>query len=257
MVSREPSGTHRTDSLNAIRLDGPELVSLESLAEELDVEGIERPAERAYQGIRRAILRGALTSGSHLGEEALAAMTGTSRTPVREALRRLVNEGLARAESRHRYVANFSFEEVTIIFDVRARLESYGARVAAGTILPGELDDLERIIGAIDELDADAEIAPPARINRYVQLNTRFHANIIKATKSIQMQSLSAQAVSLPLELIKQFVWDQQVNIPRSNDQHRDILAALKAHDPEWAESAMAGHILSTRPRRKPAGSVT
>ncbi|TFF27689.1 GntR family transcriptional regulator [Jiella endophytica] len=222
-----------------------------SLAEELDGEGIERPAERAYQGIRRAILRGELPAGSHLGEEALAKMTGTSRTPVREALRRLVGEGLARANQRHRFVADFSFEEVSIVFEIRARLESYAARIAAAAVTAEELEQLERIVDAIDEIGPGAG---DAGLKRFVALNTRFHAAIIGATHSTQMQTLSAQALSLPLELIKQFVWEQRVNIARSNDQHRDIVAALRARNADWAEAAMSGHILSTRPAPKPQG---
>jgi DNA-binding GntR family transcriptional regulator len=226
----------------------PGAADADVLTGELHLDEIERPAERAYQGIRHAILSGALPGGSHLPEEALAQMTGTSRTPVREALRRLVAEGLARADHRHRYVADFSYEELKIVFDIRARLESYAARVAAELITAAEITELEHII---DQIDGIGEAHDPALIRHFADLNTRFHTTIVQATRSIQMQSLSAQAVSLPLEMIKQFVWEQRVNIARSNDQHRDIVAALKARDPEWAETAMSGHILSTRPRRK------
>ncbi len=226
--------------------------ALGDLAAELATEGIERPAERAYQGIRRAILRGALPGGSHLREEPLAQMTGTSRTPVREALRRLVAEGLARADNRHRYVADFSFGEVRIVFDIRARLESYAARVAASIITEQELAELDRIVEAIDELSG---ISREQVVEDFVELNTEFHSNVVKATKSFQMESLSAQALSLPLELIKQFVWEQRVNIRRSNAQHRDIVAALRAGNPDWADTAMYGHIISTRPDWKSGGS--
>lgn len=220
----------------------------EILAGELQLDEIEKPAERAYQGIRHAILSGALPGGSHLPEEALAQMTGTSRTPVREALRRLVAEGLARADNRHRYVADFSYQELKIVFNIRARLESYASRIAAELIAEAEIAELERIVEQIDKIgDTD----DPAQVRLFADLNTRFHTTIVGATRSIQMQSLSAQAISLPLELIKQFVWEQRVNIARSNNQHRDIVAALRARDPEWAETAMSGHILSTRPRRK------
>lgn len=218
------------------------------LGESLQLDGIDRPADRAYTGIRRAILSGALPGGAHLREEALARMTGTSRTPVREALRRLVGEGLARDEGRSRFVAEFPFEEVAVIFDIRARLESYGARLAAERITQAELDDLIRIVDDIDAL-ADST-GTSERIQDFARLNTRFHATILSATRSPQMQSLSAQATAIPLELIKQFVWSQPVNIARSNRQHRDIHAALSARNAAWAENIMSAHILSTRPTR-------
>ncbi|MFY0634324.1 MAG: GntR family transcriptional regulator [Vannielia sp.] len=219
-----------------------------ALSEELDLEGIEKPADRAYEGIRRAILSGMLPGGAHLGEVALARMTGTSRTPVREALRRIVGEGLAHEDGRSRFVAEFPFEEVAIVFDIRARLESYAARVAAERITDEELAELGRIIDAIDALDSE----PRDRntIRAFADLNTRFHAKIITATRSPQMQNLSVRATSIPLEMIKQFVWSQQVNIARSNQQHRDLLTALENHNAMAAEAIMSAHILSTRPNR-------
>ncbi|WP_174802969.1 GntR family transcriptional regulator [Martelella limonii] len=227
------------------------LIEPSALKGELDIESIEKPVERAYQVIRRAILTGELPSGSHLREEALAQMTGTSRTPVREALGRLTAEGLARPENRSRFVADFSFEEVIVIFDIRTRLEGYAARLAATRIRDDEIARMTEIVDAIDELgDGQSEEA----VLRFANLNGLFHAGIIEATHSTQLRTLSSQAVALPLEMIKKFVWEQPVNIRRSNAQHRDILGALAARNPEWAEASMSAHILSTRPVRKPSG---
>ena len=111
-----------------------------------------KPAERAYETIRDAILSGALPAGEHLREESLAQMTGTSRTPVREALQRLTAEGLALAENRHRFVADFSFHEVEVIFDLRARMESYAAKLAATRITEPELDRLRAHVTAARRL---------------------------------------------------------------------------------------------------------
>lgn len=229
----------------------------EGLGESLSLDGIDRPADRAYMGIRRAILSGALAGGAHLREEALAQMTGTSRTPVRQALSRLVAEGLARDEGRSRFVAEFPFEEVAVIFDIRARLEGYAARLAAERITEAELDELSRLVHEIDNLAGPDGTS--SRIQEFARLNTAFHARILVATRSPQMQSLSAQATAIPLELIKQFVWSQAVNIERSNRQHRDILDALTARNSDWAENIMSAHILSTKPTRpdKSGGSPT
>lgn len=245
MVSGQSPSSHHADRMSPLSAHPNTPSALTRLAANLDIAGIERPAERAYQGIRRAILSGAMAGGAHLREEALAEMTGTSRTPVRDALSRLVTEGLARAENRSRFVADFSYEEVTVIFDIRARLEGYAARLAARNIRDDELDAMTR---HIDEIDALADEQTEAVVQRFATLNTLFHQAIIRATRSTQMQSLSAQAISLPLEMIKKFVWEQRVNIHRSNSQHRDILEALRARNPDWAETAMAAHILSTRP---------
>ena len=233
-----PATPPSADSLE-IRIN-PELLS------RLRRSKTERPADRAYDGIREAILTGVLKPGEHLREEQLAAMTGTSRTPVREALRRLVAEGLATAENRHRFVTDFSYEEVVIVFELRAKVESYAASVAARTITDKELRTLERVIRDIDNVDPAGGVDA---VHRFITLNAEFHSTIVNSARSRQLKLMTAQAISLPLVLIKQFVWDQSINIQRSNAQHRDILAALSQRNADWAASAMAGHILSTKPR--------
>lgn len=252
MVSGKSSNTHSAESLKA--MDGPfdDAPIAGPKATPIDLDQFDRPAERAYHGIRDAILNGTLKGGDHLREESLAQMTGTSRTPVRDALGRLVAEGLARAENRSRFVSDFSYDEVVVIFDLRSRLEGYAARLASQRIRPEEIDDLTRIVDEIDEL---ADEQTDESIQTFAALNTQFHSRIISATRSTQLQTLSAQTISLPLEMIKKFVWEQKVNIRRSNGQHRDIVGALISRNPEWAETAMSAHILSTRPYRKPDGA--
>lgn len=232
-------------NLHEIARERPDLV-IGGRADDQDAERQQKPAERAYQGIRRAILTGELKSGAHLREEHLAQLTGTSRTPVREALRRLVAEGLATVENRHRYVTDFSYDEVEIIFEVRAKLDAYAAAVAAQKINDAELKRLASLIEAIDFIEDDGS---DAAVERFVSLNSAFHGVIVEASRSRQLHALTAQATALPLVLIKQFVCDQKINIARSNAQHRDILAALTKRDSQWAEAAMAGHVLSTKPK--------
>jgi DNA-binding GntR family transcriptional regulator len=217
-------------------------------ADGIDLEDtdLQRPVEKAYQGIRQAILRGELKPGDHLPEEMLATMTGTSRTPVREALRRLAAEGLATVSNRHRFVTHFSPEEVSIIFDIRAQHEAYAASIAAQKITPAELVRLQHLIDAMAEIETDTSSAVA---ERFLSLNTDFHGLIIDATRSAQLKRLTAPAAALPLILVKQFVMEQRVDVVRSNRQHRDIHAALSARNSEWAAAAMSGHILSTKPR--------
>lgn len=252
MVSTNASVAHRSDGAevterpNRMLADATEWVEQPAgLPDLADVE-LQKPAERAYQGIRRAILTKALKGGEHLREESLAQLTGTSRTPVREALRRLVAEGLATAENRHRYVTDFSASEVGGIFDIRAKLDAYAASLAAHSITDAELSRLEGLILKIDEL---GDRADDAAAEAFVHLNSEFHTIIVEATRSRQLLTITAQAAALPLVMIKQFVCDQPINIARSNAQHRDILAALTQRNSQWAETAMAGHVLSTKPR--------
>ncbi|MEI4473815.1 GntR family transcriptional regulator [Frigidibacter sp. MR17.24] len=205
-----------------------------------------RAAVRAYLGIRAAILSHDLPPRSHLREETLCEMTGTSRTPVREALRRLVAEGLATEENRHRYVADFSISEIMVMFDMRARIEGYAARVAAERITAPEIDRLAGLIAAMDAIDlADHDAAT----EQFLRLNGQFHDVLIEACHSTQIRIMMRPVVAAPVAMIKRFVMGQPLSIRASNDQHREILRAVAAGNPDWAEMAMRGHILSTRPR--------
>ena len=211
----------------------------------------QKPAERAYETIRAAILSGELKAGTHLREESLARMTGTSRTPVREGLHRLTAEGLALSENRHRFVADFSFHEVAVIFELRARIESYAANLAATRITPEEIERMKRLVEQIDALTLDAPEDAP---DRFFELNAAFHDVIIGATRSSQLRALTAQAFALPLVTIKRFVCAQEIDMQRSNAQHRDIVTALERRDPDWAAAAMTSHLASTKPTRGAAG---
>lgn len=245
MVSAKPLEPH----LSSFSFVGAGELSLDKLNLIEDDSGRGRPADKAYLGIRRAILNGVLKSGEHLREEPLAQMTGTSRTPVRDALGRLVAEGLAVQVNRHRFVADFSFEEISVVFGLRAKIEGYAASLAAQRITPPELDALAGSIYKIDQLSGlDPEIAA----ERFLKLNAEFHAIVVRATRSSQLQALVAQTVAVPLTTIKKFIWDQKLNIVRSNAHHRDILEALTQRDSDWAEASMTGHILSTRPKSPP-----
>ncbi len=249
MVSAKPLEPH----LSSLSIAGAGELALDELNLVEDDGGRERPADKAYLGIRRAILSGVLKSGEHLREEPLAQMTGTSRTPVRDALGRLVAEGLAVQMNRHRFVADFSFEEITVVFGLRAKIEGYAASLAAQRITAPELDALAETIHQIDRLSGlDPEIAA----ERFLKLNAEFHAVIVRATRSSQLQALVAQTVAVPLTTIKKFVWDQKLNIVRSNAHHRDIFEALTQRDSDWAEASMTGHILSTRPKSPPSNRL-
>jgi DNA-binding GntR family transcriptional regulator len=245
MVSAKPLEPHLS-SLGAINVGELALDDLNLIE---GGNGRERPADKAYLGIRRAILTGVLKSGDHLREEPLAQMTGTSRTPVRDALGRLVAEGLAVQMNRHRFVADFSFEEITVVFGLRARIEGYAASLAAQRITLPEIETLTDIIHQIDQL---AGLDPEVAAEGFLKLNAEFHSVVVRATRSSQLQALIAQTVAVPLTTIKKFVWDQKLNIVRSNAQHRDILEALSQRDSDWAEASMTGHILSTRPKSPP-----
>lgn len=210
------------------------------------METPDKPAERAYSGIRDAILSGKLSPGDHLREEPLAEMTSTSRTPVREALRRLVADGLAREENRHRYVTEFTDAEITLMFDLRARIEGFAASLCAIRIDQAGLQHLDGLIAQMDQIEASHT---GAGIATFLECNTRFHNAILEQTGSDYLERMAHPMLMTPAALVHQHMNRNKISPSVSNAQHKEIYRALAAHHPEWADAAMRAHVLSSRPR--------
>lgn len=206
-----------------------------------------RPADLAYEALRTLILRGGFEPGAHLKEEELAARLGVSRTPLRDALRRLAGDGLVRIErDRGAYVKRFEPEEIDEIFQLRAALEAYGASRAASAIDDEGLARLESLAEDMEKLEKRRGTPD---LDRFAVLNNAFHHAILGASRSVRLMQMVTPLIDVPLVMLKQHNWRGNVNIPQSNVQHRELIAALRAHDPIWARTRMHAHIISTRPR--------
>src|SRR5262245_40547421 len=125
-------------------------------------------ADRTHRLIRDQILSGDRAGGEWLREGEMAESTGVSRTPVREALRRLTAEGLVRYE-RHRgvQVQNWSVRDLDEIFSLRSVLEPWGCRLAATS---GRAD-LELLAELADAMDRVAPDGHPTDVDRLTELN--------------------------------------------------------------------------------------
>jgi DNA-binding GntR family transcriptional regulator len=201
-------------------------------------------ASKAYEAIRRAILEGQYAPGSALREEQLAAEVGVSRTPVREALRRLLADGLVDSvRNSGTFVSDLSESDVLEVFELRAILEAYVSRKAAHLISEEELAELERLADAMEAATGTEE----ERRKIFGPLNTAFHTVILKASGSRLVEPILTRMFSVPLVPLKEYRLRRWVNIDRSNRQHREIIEALREHDPEWAALCMESHLLSTR----------
>jgi DNA-binding GntR family transcriptional regulator len=206
-----------------------------------------RPADRAYAWIRDRIFAGDFAPRAHLKEEDLARRIGVSRSPVRDALRRLAGEGMVVAErERGTYVKEFTRAEIDEIFQLRAALEAYAAALAAQRIEPASLARLEALASKMRAIRQSGEAA----FARFSALNNDFHRTILAAAKSPRLESLLDPLLSIPVFLLKHYNWrPEQVDIERSNVEHRELMDALRARDPVWARTRMHAHIISRRPR--------
>ena len=198
-----------------------------------------RASEQAYSQIRGMILSGTLPPGDQIREEWLAEQCGVSRTPVREALRRLESELFIRRSERQRsFVADWSLDDIEDAFVLRALMEGLAARRAAGRITTAQLALLKAENNAI----AQAVSAITPDVHAFLKHNKRFHEIILEAAASPRLTNLLARLIEQPVVWRTAQSYDVS-DLQRSHREHNELLAAFARKDGGWAESVMAGHI--------------
>lgn len=203
-----------------------------------------RAAERAYTWVRDGILKGRQAAGSRLTEQELAEAVGVSRTPIREALRRLHAEGLVHFKPNHgAIVASFAPHDAEEIFEVRAVLEPLGALRAATRATASEIADL-RVLA--EQQMRESISRRGAYLTRIGELNDRFHRLIQHASNSRRLTKALSGILEAPL-ILRTFSEYTDSELRRSADQHLELVQALEARDPEWAHGIMRAHIMTGR----------
>lgn len=198
-------------------------------------------SHEAYTRIRDWILDGTLPMGGRLGEVELAASLGVSRTPVREALRRLKADGLVDLQAnRGARVSSWSTEELDDIHELRVLLEGQAAARAARQITQDEILELRELCLQMERAAAAKELEVLTATNGV------FHAKIVTCSRSHRLPSIYSSVIQVPVTF-RTFSQYSDVALERSMHHHREIVDALDARDPGWAKVAMEGHILAAR----------
>jgi DNA-binding GntR family transcriptional regulator len=194
-------------------------------------------ADAIYATLREAILSGVLAQGERLGEVQLADLFKRSRTPVREAMLRLESERLTQRVGRRGFVVGrITREEVLEVYAVRVALDGLAARVAAISILPGEVDELRWIN---DQLRAAAERNDsPAMIS----LNIEFHERIAQASRNSQLLQFMRQ-IHDRVRRFSETTLSYPGRLDEALNEHAAIVAALAQRQPVEAEQAACAHM--------------
>ena len=197
-----------------------------------------KAADLTYLTIRRQILSGERTGGEWLREGDLASAIGLSRTPVREALRRLAAEGLVRHEpNRGVQVEDWGVGDLDEIFSLRSQLEPWGCGLAATT---GRAD-LEELADLSDLMVVEARRGA-ADLDAITELNNLFHRTVLEASGNGRLVAMVSAVVEVPL-VWRTFSHDSAEAMQRSLAHHHEIVQALRAGDAAWAESVMRSHV--------------
>lgn len=196
-------------------------------------------AERAYREIRGLILAGDAPPGTPLKEEALADIVGVSRTPVRDALRRLEQELYARRTASGRLVvAAWDMDDVADMFSLRALLESHAAARAATRVTAAQLAELRDANARIEAALAE----PRPDVATFLNENRRFHDILITAAGSARLVAMLAALVEQPV-VRRTAARYTAAELHRSAHEHNELIQACAARDAEWARALMQAHI--------------
>ncbi len=209
----------------------------------VSLESLDRPQPlylQAYQRLREAIIDGRLEPGQRLVETEVAASLNVSRTPIREALRKLEQDGLVRIVDGFAEVFRPAESDVFSIYTCRAAIEGMAAYLAARNVTGDDLRDLEsihlRLAEAHDRRDTRA----------CVELNTRFHDQIISLARDPWLAKMYAM-LRVHALLVRYYNLDHHSRRELVVEHHEAILKAIAAQDADQARRAMEAHIVANR----------
>ncbi len=199
--------------------------------------------EMVYERLKRRIQRGEIKAHERLIEQDLAAEMGLSRTPVREAISKLEQEGLInKIPQRGAVVRGTTKEEIEEVFGLRMVLESYAASLTTERIDEEILQQLDAM------LDKQRRTLEQGNVNRYIQLNTQFHDLIYRESKSDKLYQM--------INNLRDYFYKYRVLILKlgemptiSLQDHTNMVQAMRERDAHKVEALVKEHILRGRER--------
>jgi DNA-binding GntR family transcriptional regulator len=197
-------------------------------------------SERVTAAIRTAILAGRFAPGSRIRQEELAEEFGTSRLPVREALKRLESEGLILlVPNSGAWVAKLDLAECIEVYKMRERLEPLALGEGTGTLSDDVVARMEDLAAQMEETE---DIEAFIRLDREFHLLSYGHANMPRLTRMIERFWNSTQHYRRAFATVMGVAGLRLVHY-----EHRLLIEALKRRDSEEAERILYGHIRRTR----------
>ncbi|MGW0432146.1 GntR family transcriptional regulator [Micromonospora sp. NPDC003197] len=194
--------------------------------------------ETPYDKIRDAIVSGELTGGTQLTESSLAAWCGVSRTPIREALLRLEQDGLVARTERGPVVRSRSPEEILDIYEVRIGLEATASRSAAHRRTDHDLRAMRQALAL-----AGPEASDPAEL---VRANVAFHRRVWRAAHNEAVVDL-LQRLELQIARYPETTLSYPGRWDRACQQHAELIDAIEARDADRAAAIAHQHFTEAR----------
>ena len=194
---------------------------------------------RVFQKLREDILSGKYRENEELKEVAIGEELGVSRTPVREAFRQLELEGLIRiVPNKGAYVTGITAKDVKDIYMIRSLLEGLCAKLATENITKEQLEEMEENI-YLAQFHAEK-----GHMDQMAELDNRFHEILYEACSSKMLEHTLRDYHQYVLR-VRQKTLANNTRGRASNDEHRQIMEAIKAGDAERAGQLANRHMLN------------
>ena len=195
----------------------------------------------AYEIIKEDIVCNKIRPGTLLVERQICEALNTSRTPVREAIQRLVNENLVEfVPGMGAFVSNITYNDIIEIYDIRAMLEGLAAERCTMHIRPAERELMDENLFLLQEAvrqnDYDA----------FIEQDIKFHQTIVNCARNERLRRLAGNYMD-QARRITYLIRDDEERIRLSLEHHTLIFNAIKANDPQKAFESMKTHLLNSR----------
>jgi DNA-binding GntR family transcriptional regulator len=196
--------------------------------------------DHVYELLWQRIANHELRPGDKLSDVHVSEELGVSRTPVREALQHLVQDGIVRAESRRGfYVASFSSQDVREIYDLRTALETLAVRLACSNLQDDVIDAAQRALDDVAQrMNTDDDTAP----DTFLTIDRDFHQLLLHHAHNGRLAA-SMNALQAQISVFQVYGIHLKALVTESIGHHQAILLALKQRDCPAAERAMEQHI--------------
>ena len=200
-------------------------------------EDVKNLGRSAYEEIKRRILSNAYPGGFHVLESALSEELGMSRTPLKEALVRLENEGLVEVMPRRGMrVLPLNAQDIADIYQVLSSLEVLAARVLAGRKDNGE--SVARLQAEVERMKAALE---RDKIEAWAVADERFHRLLVDETANPRLAA-AARTLLDQSQRFRMHTLRMREKPLRSTRSHERLVAAIRRHDPEKAVAEHSVH---------------
>jgi DNA-binding GntR family transcriptional regulator len=194
--------------------------------------------EVVFETLREAIIKGVLKPGERLMEKQLAENMGVSRTPVREAIRKLELEGFVRVIPRKgTYVSEISFTDVREIYEIRASLEALACGLAAQRAAPEQIEEMKRYLAE------EKDYLVIEDLSLTVKTDVGLHELIYQATSNERIMGIMNN-LKKHLYRLRSTSLAYPGRKEKSLEEHQEIVQAIAKRDVELAQKLGKEHIL-------------